>query len=132
MSFPVLNGDVLTFGRDVNIEWKHGIKAEQGDPVKNTGRISIIAWGWVRDDGPPRVAAIPRPLPGVELPHGEAVAEKARGLRPRHLVPRFLAFLANARGSRPRQLLSFLTLLAAAALWRIRRKVGVRLAMTSG
>ena len=45
MSFPAHNGDVIAFGRDVNIGWKHGIKAEQGDANGNTGRLSIIAWG---------------------------------------------------------------------------------------
>ena len=41
------NGDgyVYTFGKDVNIEWRHGIP--QVKEFNEKGRISIIAWGKV-------------------------------------------------------------------------------------
>ena len=45
MSQP--NGTIYTFGKDVNIMWKHGIPAVHPDQYKDQGRISIIAWGWV-------------------------------------------------------------------------------------
>lgn len=48
ITLPQTNGSIYAFGRDVNIEWKHGIL--QAPPElhdKEAGRISIIAWGWV-------------------------------------------------------------------------------------
>lgn len=43
------NNGVFSFGRDVNINWKHGINAlskeEQEAHGMNKGRISIILWG---------------------------------------------------------------------------------------
>ena len=56
LSLPLPDGSTYTFGRDVNLLWKHGILAEkmpsgrdgQGvDLNVEEGRISIIAWGWV-------------------------------------------------------------------------------------
>mmetsp|Transcript_743 Transcript_743/g.1798 ORF Transcript_743/g.1798 Transcript_743/m.1798 type:complete len:377 (+) Transcript_743:110-1240(+) len=47
--FPQPNNGVFSFGRDVNIHWKHGINAlskeEQEDHGINKGRVSIILWG---------------------------------------------------------------------------------------
>ena len=47
--FPQPNNGVFSFGRDVNIHWKHGINAlskeEQEAHGINKGRISIILWG---------------------------------------------------------------------------------------
>lgn len=47
--FPQPNNGVFSFGRDVNIRWKHGINAlskeEQEAHGVNKGRISIILWG---------------------------------------------------------------------------------------
>lgn len=51
--FPQPNNGVFSFGRDVNIHWKHGINAvkqeEEADkespPSTTQGRISIIVWG---------------------------------------------------------------------------------------
>ena len=37
------------FGRDVNINWKHGVNALPKDEQTGKGRISIIVWGMVRD-----------------------------------------------------------------------------------
>lgn len=59
-SLTVSDGSTYTFGRDVNLLWKHGILAEKPPSISSTsgsevgssinveeGRISIIAWGWV-------------------------------------------------------------------------------------
>ena len=45
LSIPLKDGYVYTFGKDVNIEWRHGIP--QVKEFKDKGRISIIAWGKV-------------------------------------------------------------------------------------
>jgi hypothetical protein len=58
LSLTVSDGSTYTFGRDVNLLWKHGILAEKpsisspgldaGSSINvEEGRISIIAWGWV-------------------------------------------------------------------------------------
>ena len=71
---PQPNGTIYTFGRDVNILWRHGILQVSHvtsvlasdwsevikchsliigcpqvppDQQKEEGRVSIIAWGWV-------------------------------------------------------------------------------------
>ena len=51
VSCPQPNGCAYAFGRDVNLEWRHGVL-----PTKKrdcTGRISIIAWGYIEqtDEG---------------------------------------------------------------------------------
>jgi len=49
--FPQTNNGVFTFGRDVNIHWKHGINAvsaEEQPLQENKGRISIVLWGKVQ------------------------------------------------------------------------------------
>ena len=46
--FPQSNGMLFSFGRDVNIQWKHGINAlsdEEQEAVGGKGRVSIILWG---------------------------------------------------------------------------------------
>lgn len=45
--FPITNGSVYCFSKDVNIEWLHGIPKSNKEDNKN-GRISIIIWGWVQ------------------------------------------------------------------------------------
>ena len=40
------NGTIYTFGRDVNILWRHGIRQLPPEMQHNEGRISIICWGW--------------------------------------------------------------------------------------
>jgi len=45
--FPQTNNGVFTFGRDVNIRYKHGINALPEDHDDTRGRISIILWGKV-------------------------------------------------------------------------------------
>eukprot|EP01035_Chromulina_nebulosa_P024304 gene24304-31617_t len=56
IDFPQSNGMVFSFGRDVNIRWKHGINAlpsndsnNTGKPSDDRGRISIILWGQCPD-----------------------------------------------------------------------------------
>mmetsp|Transcript_2636 Transcript_2636/g.7513 ORF Transcript_2636/g.7513 Transcript_2636/m.7513 type:complete len:264 (-) Transcript_2636:168-959(-) len=44
--FPQPNNGCLTFGRDVNINFKHGINALPESEQDGKGRISIILWGW--------------------------------------------------------------------------------------
>jgi hypothetical protein len=57
--FPQPNNTVFTFGRDVNIHWKHGINAlpKSEQQVDGKGRISIVLWGLVdgvvEEDGSP-------------------------------------------------------------------------------
>ncbi|XP_040576783.1 uncharacterized protein [Lepeophtheirus salmonis] len=48
VSLPQSNGCVYTFGRDVNILWRHGIpQVSPEDEKEDGGRISIILWGWI-------------------------------------------------------------------------------------
>eukprot|EP01034_Spumella_vulgaris_P022266 gene22266-28380_t len=43
--FPQTNGMMFAFGRDVNINWKHGINALPEEEHNGKGRISIVLWG---------------------------------------------------------------------------------------
>jgi len=43
--FPQTNGMLFSFGRDVNIQWKHGINALKAEEQDGKGRVSIILWG---------------------------------------------------------------------------------------
>lgn len=45
VSLPQPDGCVYAFARDTNVIWRHGIL--QDVPVRQEGRISVIAWGWV-------------------------------------------------------------------------------------
>ncbi len=52
VSFPLSNGTTYLFGKDVNIDWRHGILPIKtigldNDEKKHKGRVSIILWGWV-------------------------------------------------------------------------------------
>jgi len=50
--FPNTNGMMISFGRDANINWKHGINAlskKEKEESGNKGRISIILWGKAKD-----------------------------------------------------------------------------------
>jgi len=47
ISMPQPNGTVYTFGRDVNILWRHGIPQVHPSDCGEEGRISIICWGWI-------------------------------------------------------------------------------------
>lgn len=49
-SFPQPNGSLYTFGRDVNVEWKHGVTQLPPEQQVASGRISIIAWGYVPEE----------------------------------------------------------------------------------
>ena len=48
ISVPLPNGSVYIFTKDVNIEWRHGILQVPPEKAHLNGRISIIAWGWVK------------------------------------------------------------------------------------
>ncbi|CEG43606.1 Zinc finger, CCCH-type [Plasmopara halstedii] len=47
VSVPQPDGCVYAFSKDTNMIWRHGIL--QDVPVREEGRISVIAWGWVDD-----------------------------------------------------------------------------------
>ncbi|KAL7432383.1 hypothetical protein ACHAXH_004874 [Discostella pseudostelligera] len=55
--FPQTNNGVFSFGRDVNILFKHGINALPEEEQDGKGRISIILWGLAEgvkeEDGSP-------------------------------------------------------------------------------
>jgi hypothetical protein len=56
--FPQTNGMLFSFGRDVNINWKHGVNALPDEKKDGKGRISIILWGLTQnvieeEDSPP-------------------------------------------------------------------------------
>jgi hypothetical protein len=45
--FPLSDGCIYAFCKDINIEWRHGIHPVSKEKEKeDRGRISIIAWGW--------------------------------------------------------------------------------------
>jgi hypothetical protein len=53
---PVGNGSAYAFGRQANVDWRHGVKAIAPKERSDEGRISLIAWGWVdQGEGPPQV-----------------------------------------------------------------------------
>lgn len=45
VSIPQPDGMVYTFGKKVNIDWRHGIPQIKNPTEKDKGRISIILWG---------------------------------------------------------------------------------------
>jgi hypothetical protein len=45
VSIPLQDGCIYAFTNDTNIVWRHGIL--QDNPVRDEGRISVIAWGWI-------------------------------------------------------------------------------------
>lgn len=47
ISFPMRDGSIYAFSKDINIEWRHGIQPIKKENYCNKGRISIIAWGKV-------------------------------------------------------------------------------------
>ena len=46
ISLPLPDGSVYCFGKDVNVQWRHGIRQYPPDQHVDQGRISVIAWGW--------------------------------------------------------------------------------------
>jgi cold shock CspA family protein len=47
VTIPLEHGSIYTFGKNVNIEWRHGIPQVKPENKHNKGRISIIIWGKV-------------------------------------------------------------------------------------
>ncbi|CAH0480691.1 unnamed protein product [Peronospora belbahrii] len=45
VSMPQPDGCVYAFSKETNVLWRHGIL--QDVPVREEGRISVIAWGWM-------------------------------------------------------------------------------------
>ncbi|XP_075254919.1 uncharacterized protein LOC142346281 isoform X2 [Convolutriloba macropyga] len=47
ISIPLVNGSVYSFGKDVNILWRHGIPQLPPNALADErGRFSVIVWGW--------------------------------------------------------------------------------------
>jgi hypothetical protein len=46
VGFPLTDGTLYAFSRDVNIEWRHGVPATKTEADRS--RISIIAWGQIQ------------------------------------------------------------------------------------
>jgi hypothetical protein len=49
VSIPLINCTAYAFSKDININWKHGVPQIHPDKATNEGRISIIAWGKVKE-----------------------------------------------------------------------------------
>ena len=50
ISFPLPNGSLYAFSRDVNTIWRHGVPQLPPEKKNDHSRISIIAWGWVDEN----------------------------------------------------------------------------------
>ena len=93
LSLTVADGS--TYGRDVNLLWRHGILAEKppsggeaATALNVEGHISIIAWGWVDQyDGSTSTSAPPRRAPrrstAAARPRRRRVLARRRAARPR-------------------------------------------------
>ena len=57
--FPQTNGMLFSFGRDVNINFKHGVNALAPEEQSGKGRVSIILWGLapnvIEEEGSPPI-----------------------------------------------------------------------------
>ena len=48
INFPLIDGSICAFSKDINVQWKHGIPPLHKEKQKNGGgRISIVIWGSV-------------------------------------------------------------------------------------
>jgi hypothetical protein len=83
--FPQTNNMLFSFGRDVNINYKHGINAiEEGSSQDNDrGRVSIILWGQVPDHIVKEEANSPRMLTDNTRGNGHSMHSKQRHDRKR-------------------------------------------------
>jgi len=81
--FPQKNGMVFSFGRDVNINWKHGVNALPEEEQTGKGRISIVVWGLAQDvkeeDGSPPMVV--NRFPGRGRGRGRGGGRGGRGGR---------------------------------------------------
>ena len=50
ISFPMPNGYTYAFGKDINVNWRHGVPAIPENRKINQSRISLIAWGSVKQE----------------------------------------------------------------------------------
>lgn len=48
ISIPLVNGTLYCFSRDINVNWRHGVPQLPPDRQGDKGRISIIAWGSIK------------------------------------------------------------------------------------
>ena len=67
------------FGRDVNINWRHGVQPLPKNEFSGKGRISIVLWGWVKnvieEDGNPDVLLDPNSFAARKLEQEEKLRE---------------------------------------------------------
>lgn len=50
VSFPLPNGYTYCFAKDINTTWRHGVSAIPEGKKTNQSRISLIAWGSVKQE----------------------------------------------------------------------------------
>ncbi len=50
ISIPLVNGMTYCFSRDINTNWRHGVPQLPPNLQGKNGRISIIAWGSIRQE----------------------------------------------------------------------------------
>jgi hypothetical protein len=48
ITFPIGDGEIYCFADDTNMLWRHGVIGGKGVTTESGGRISIIAWGWIK------------------------------------------------------------------------------------
>lgn len=48
ITFPIGDGEIYCFADDTNMLWRHGVIGGKGVVTESGGRISIIAWGWLK------------------------------------------------------------------------------------
>ncbi|KAL7545636.1 hypothetical protein ACHAWF_008986 [Thalassiosira exigua] len=74
MYFPQTNNGVFSFGRDVNILFKHGVNALPEEEQDGKGRISIILWGLadgvIEEEGSPPLLGSDGQGPHAQRRHG--------------------------------------------------------------
>lgn len=85
--FPQTNGMLFSFGRDVNILWKHGINALSEENKDEKGRVSIILWGQaprVKEEGgsPPMLTDEARGAGGYSMHANRHDGRKSDGRAP--------------------------------------------------
>ncbi|KAJ8612144.1 hypothetical protein CTAYLR_002460 [Chrysophaeum taylorii] len=88
--FPQDNGMLFYFGRDVNINWQHGVNYVPESEQDGKGRISIILWGFAEDvldepGSPPMLTDATRPVYDVHASSRSRVRrDSERGARSKH------------------------------------------------
>ncbi|KAG8466432.1 hypothetical protein KFE25_002188 [Diacronema lutheri] len=85
VSLPCPNGSLYAFGRDVNINWKHGVNALPPAEHDGPGRVSIILWGnakqAIEEAGSPPLVVNNHGPSQHGAPHGGGGGHGGRGAR---------------------------------------------------